>query len=135
MSNFDNALFNPVTDKIRQKDTRIKYFKLWDDAALFHQKACFVTLTLDPKNFDNLWDANKDVMNAFHDLIDFIRKRIKEEIKRYPEFKLMFEAIKRGHTVDQEFLSGRRNILYRLLFEQYRRYKTRMSRIKTLKKA
>ena len=59
-----------------------------------------VTFTKDPKLYKNLWDANKDHMKGINNFISFIKKRIKAEIKRYPEFKMMNEALKRGHVMD-----------------------------------
>lgn len=109
------------TDKNKQRASREQYFSMWENAALKFDKALMVTFTKDPKLYDNLWDANKDHMKGINNFISFIKKRIKAEIRRYPEFKLMNEALKRGRVMDWNSLNGRRNILIRLLHEQHSR--------------
>lgn len=111
------------TDKNKQRASRAQYYSMWENAAIKFDKALMVTFTKDPKLYDNLWDANKDHMRGINNFISFIKKRIKAEIKRYPEFKMMNEALKRGCVMDYNSLSGRRNILIRLLHEQYSRLK------------
>lgn len=108
-------------DKKRMQKARDDYQNLWDWAALKHQKAAMVTLTSDPKLFDSLWDCNSHVSDAFHDFVDFMRKRIKAELARYPYFKEMAAAVKQGATVDLDFLSGNRNKRIKLLHQQYSR--------------
>jgi hypothetical protein len=109
------------TDKNRQKATQAQYYSMWEDAAVLHDKAVYLTLTIDPKFSENLWDANKHYTDALNNLFAFLKKRIKAEIERYPEFKMMNEALERGYTVDQNFLTGRRNKLRKLVHQQYAR--------------
>lgn len=109
------------TDKNIQKATQAKYYSLWDNASLKFDKAIMVTLTTDPKLFDNLWDANIGHMPAVNTLLSFIKSRVESEIKRYPDFKMLNEAVKRGDPLTFKSLSGLRGLYIRRLHEQYQR--------------
>lgn len=108
------------TDKKKQNAALAIFYSFWEKAALTEDKAIFFTLTTDPKIFNNLWEANKHIMESFNTLMSFLKKRIKAEIKRYPEFKSMFnDVFKNGVQIDQNYLFERRRIRMRLLHQQY----------------
>lgn len=109
------------TDKIKQKATRARYFSMWENAALYHTKALMVTITEDPKLHDNLWETNKSHSQGINNFISMVKKRVKAELNRYPDFKILQEAVKRGVDLNYESLSGLKNRYIKLLHQQYRR--------------
>lgn len=109
------------TDKIKQKATRAKYFTIMENNALIHNKALMVTITEDPKLHNNLWETNKSHSQGMNTLISFLKKRIKAEINRYPYFKTLHEAVKRGIELNYNSLSGLKNKYIKKLHEQFRR--------------
>lgn len=109
------------TDKIKQKAIRAKYFEMMELSGIAHTKALMLTVTEDPKAHDNLWDTNKSHSIGMNNLISFLKKRIKAEIRRYPDFRILYEAVKKGVIFNYESLSGLRNRYIKLLHQQYRR--------------
>lgn len=109
------------TDKNIMRAKQAEYHSLWDNAALKFDKSVMVTLTNDPKLFDNLLEANKSHMTAVNAFFSFVKHRVESEKKRYPDFKILNEAVKRGYPLTFESLSGLRGLYIRRLHEQYQR--------------
>lgn len=109
------------TDKRKQKAALAQYYSMWENGALQHNKALLVTITEDPKAHTNLWETNKNHSKGMNSLISMLKKRIKAEIHRYPDFRILYEAVKKGITLDYTSLSGLRNRYIKLLHQQYRR--------------
>lgn len=109
------------TDKHKQKAILAKYFSIWEYAALHYNKAILITVTEDPKQHDNLWETNKSHSQGINNLISMLKKRIKAEISRYPDFKMMYEAVKRGVLLNYDSLQGLKGRYIKKLHEQYRR--------------
>lgn len=116
------------TDKNKQRAKIAEYLSLWENAGLTHDKGLLITITNDPNNFDNLIDTNKSHNAAINDLITTLRARVEAEIKRYPDFEMLNQAIKRGVTLNYDSLKGLKDHYIRKLYEQYRRNHPEVSR-------
>ena len=64
-------------DEGRKKAEVAKYLKIWQQAEARGdwKNAVFLTLTLDPKRYPNLWMANKTLGAKFNKLMSFIARR------------------------------------------------------------
>ncbi|WP_319507537.1 hypothetical protein [uncultured Methanolobus sp.] len=64
--------FNSVSKQITLREN---YEKAWQGGEQLYKKASFVTLTTDPKQFNNLWEANKHFQENWNKLITYLRKK------------------------------------------------------------
>jgi hypothetical protein len=109
------------TDKNVQKAKIAEFLSLWENAALWSNKGLIFVVTNDPKNHDNLIETNKAHNAAVNDLITTLKKRVKAEINRYPDFVMLNQALKRGVKLNYESLKGLKDHYIRKLYEQYKR--------------
>lgn len=72
---------NRFNDSKKKSDIRNRYFSAWDGAAEKYKSGVFMTLTTDPKKFDNLWEANKIFQENWNKLITYLRKKTGRDLE------------------------------------------------------
>jgi hypothetical protein len=72
---------NRFNDAKKKSDIRKRYFSAWDGAAEKYKTGVFMTLTTDPKQFDNLWEANKQFQANWNKLITYLRKKTGRDLE------------------------------------------------------
>jgi len=64
------------TSEERKKAITAKYYAIWKNVPQNIQYAVHVTLTLDPKKFNNLWEANKSASKLFNKFMSWVQKTL-----------------------------------------------------------
>ena len=81
---FGDTMIKPYTTRFnavhKQITLRENYEKAFKNGELLFEKASFVTLTTDPKQFKNLWEANKYFQKNWNKLITNLRKRTRRDL-------------------------------------------------------
>jgi len=105
-------LYNKHEDKLLKLKYRTRFndeSKLYERIALFNslfenasykfKNAVFLTLTLDPKNFFNLYQASKEVSKALNRFLSYLKRKFKQKISYINVFEFQRNGLIHLHLV------------------------------------
>lgn len=79
--------------KHQLKEKLRAYDRAWDNASKRHNVGVFLTLTMDPSRYPNLFEASQSISEALNRLLSFLARRL----GRRPEYIAVFEPQNSGN--------------------------------------
>jgi len=79
--------------KHRLREKLRAYDRVWDNASKKHNVGVFLTLTMAPKTYPNLYEASRRISEALNRLLSFLARRL----GRRPEYIAVFEPQNSGN--------------------------------------
>jgi len=107
---------NRFTDNGRKMHMREVFDDVFNTGTRTYKSGSFITLTTNPDNFENMYDANKEMSKNWNRLITFLRRKTGRKLRyvNVREFqkngRLHMHVIVFGLSLKQDVVDKRRNI-------------------------